>query len=197
MSLVTQTKSEITKDNNPSVSAPERSVDRLNRIPMSNAQPKFEVDPIEGFHLHWFGEDRVRRAQQAGYELVSTAEARVNGRSIGTSLGNTDLGDCVSIVGSPGNNVQRMVLMKLKEEWWQEDQNALRARNARVVGAIFGGEAAGVRVDDKGNTKTLSLPEGAYVGNRSRGMTGPVLNKGVRRKGSKPRGMPAGINAED
>lgn len=183
---------EVTQSSNPANSLKEVAVDRINRIPMSTSMPKFQVDEIPGWHLHWFSESRVRRAQQAGYELVRPSECTLNGRGVGTSVGNTDLGDCVTIVGSPGNNVERMVLMKLKEEWWQEDRRAMMARNGKVVEAIFGGEAAGVRVDDQGNTHTVDLPDGAYVGNRSRGVM-PVLNRGVKRRAT-PRGVPSGIN---
>jgi len=171
-----------TVDNNPANPLNTQAQERARRIPMSTSLPKFQVDPIPGYHLHWFAEDRVARAKQAGYELVRPKECLLNGRSIGTSQGNTDLGDCVSIVGSPGDGVKRAVLMKLKEEWWLEDKAAIDARNARIAGTIFGGEAAGVRVDDQGNMTTISLPEGAYVGNRSRGMDKPVLNRGVKKQ---------------
>lgn len=184
-------KTEVTKENNPANPRGEEAKERFNRIPMSNSMPMFQVDEIPGYHLHWFSQHRVRRAQQAGYEFVRPSEAKLNGRLIGTSEGNTDLGDVVSVVGSPGNNVERHILMKLKEEWWQEDRNALMARNGRVVEAIFGGEAAGVRVDDQGNTHSVPLPDGAYVGNRSRNVM-PVLNRGVKRRVGTPRGMPPG-----
>ena len=179
----------VTVANNPANPPHQEAGERINRIPFANSMPRFQVDEIPGYHLHWFNEDRVNRAKQAGYELVRPSEAKLNGRSIGTSVGNTDLGDCVSVVGSPGQGTQRTVLMKLKEEWWREDQAALRARNARVAGSIFGSEAAGVRVDDQGNMQTVDLPEGAYVGSRSRGMKQPVLNRGVSRKDQRPRGV--------
>lgn len=166
---------EVTKDTpNPANVQAEAGQERGRRIPMSVPVRKLEVDPIPGFHLHWHRESNVDRAKQAGYELVTPTEVRINHRSIGndkTLGGNTDLGSCVSIVGSADSaNVERLVLMKLKEEWWQEDKAALDARNASIVEGIFEGEKVGIP-DGAG---TQDLPANAYVKTA-------ILNRGPRK----------------
>lgn len=130
---------------NPANAALDASDDRRRRVPMSEATQTLLVDALPGFHLHWFRESRVLRAKQAGYALVQPDEVFLNSTLIGAprSLGgNTDLGSCVSVVGSVEGpmGMERAVLMKIKEEWWQEDSAALAERNLRVMRDIFGGE---------------------------------------------------------
>ena len=144
------------------------------RVPMSQAVRRLEIDPIDGWHLHWFKEGNVARAMDAGYQLVKPEEVRVNSRSFASDKslgGNTDLGSCVSIVGNADTlAVERLVLMKLREEHWLEDKAALDAKNAQIIDGIFEGEAVG-NSQTGGSTE---LPGHAYVGVA-------VLNRGARK----------------
>jgi hypothetical protein len=149
--------------------------ERVHRIPMSIATRVLEVDPIDGFHLHWFRESKVPRAKQAGYELVRPDEVQIGSRAIGsdaTQGGNTDLGSAVSVVGGEVANgtVERLVLMKIREEWWLEDKAALDRRNAAIFTGIFEEEQIGAA----GGAGTQELPAGAYVGKA-------ILNRGPKR----------------
>lgn len=116
------------------------------RIPMSVPQRKLEVPEIPGFKLYWFKEASVPRALQGGYEHVDAHELPINQHNVANDKGvsgNQDLGSHVRIVGgvAEGGGVEYAVLMKIKEEWWQEDQNALAEKNASIVGSIFNKEA--------------------------------------------------------
>jgi hypothetical protein len=139
--------------------------ERARRVPMSSAERTLEVDDIPGYHLHWFREVRVERAKAAGYELVAPHEVRLNNHSIGAPQalgGNTDLGSHVSVIGSiegSGGRPERLVLMKIKEEWWQEDQAALAERNLRTMRDIFVGEKIGAA--EAGGA--AALPDHGYV----------------------------------
>lgn len=111
------------------------------RIPMSVPQRKLEVPEIEGFHQHWFLENRVPRALQGGYIFVDPQETSINQLGIGAdgmSDQNADLGNRVMVVAGTGldGKPEHLVLMKIREEWWQEDQKALEAVNKRVIDAI-------------------------------------------------------------
>jgi hypothetical protein len=99
------------------------------RIPMSIPKAKLAVPEIEGYHLHWINDyaGRVAQAVQGGYDFVTEEEGMVNSFSLGTASdlsGNTDLGSRVSVVvgknedGSP----LRAYLMKIRNEWFTEDQ---------------------------------------------------------------------------
>jgi hypothetical protein len=113
---------------------------------MSAPQSRLSIPEIPGYHLHWFmdREGRIERAKQAGYEFVTPAEARPQSRLLGSDplkSGNTDLGDRVSIAaggeglrGQPG----RLYLMKIKQEYWEEDQKALEARADSVRDSLLG-----------------------------------------------------------
>lgn len=112
------------------------------RIPMSTPRRKMEAAEIPGFHLHWFLESNVHAAIQGGYEFVDINEVPLNQHGVGTDTavsGSSDLGSRVKIVAGIGvdNQPEYQVLMKIREEWWQDDQKAIEARNASVLSAIF------------------------------------------------------------
>lgn len=112
------------------------------RIPLSIPQRKLEVAPIPGFHLYWFRDDNVERALQAGYEFVDDKEVSLNQHGVATRKeisGNADLGSHVRVIAGTAANgsAEHLTLMKIREEWWKEDQKVLEERNASVLAAIF------------------------------------------------------------
>lgn len=118
------------------------------RIPMSVPVLKLETAEIPGYHLHWFNNDaaRLQRALDGGYEFVDEREIKLNNVSLGgTSAvsGNTDLGTRVSVVAGQevGRDGQpaRLVLMKIKNEWWEEDRKVLEAKTRQVRDSLLGG----------------------------------------------------------
>lgn len=113
-----------------------------SRVPMSIPLRKLEVPEIPGYHLHWMNGDpaRIAQAQRAGYEFVDADEVNLlnTGLANDSALsGNADLGSRVSIVS--GEGVPSLFLMKLKEEWWEEDQSTLEDRNEQVAASLRGG----------------------------------------------------------
>lgn len=141
------------------------------RIPMSVPVQKLEAPDMPGFHLHWFtgSPERLQRAIDGGYEFVDEREMKINNVSLGTvstASGNTDMGSRVSVVsgteiGKDGQPM-RLILMKIKQEWYEEDQKLVEARNEQVASALRGGkigaeqDAAGDvqhRYVDKNRTK--------------------------------------------
>lgn len=117
------------------------------RIPMSVPVRKLEVPDIPGYHLHWFRSDaaRIQRAQEGGYEFVDAGEIRLNPVGLGadtTHSGNTDMGSRVSVISgesADGVDAERMILMKIKQEWYDEDQKLVEARNDSVAAALTSG----------------------------------------------------------
>ncbi len=131
------------------------------RIPMSVPVQKLEAPDIPGYHLHWFlgTPDRLQRAFDGGYEFVDERETRINNVSLGgdsTQSGNTDMGSRVSVVSGQevGKDGQptRLVLMKIKQEWWDEDQKLVEARNEQVAAALRGG-TMGAQQDAPGDSR--------------------------------------------
>jgi hypothetical protein len=118
------------------------------RIPMSVPVQRLEVPDLPGYHLHWFNGtgERLQRAIDGGYEFVDEREVKINNVSLGgdsASSGSTDMGSRVSVVSGQevGKDGQptRMILMKLKQEWWDEDQKLVEARNSKVRDSLLGG----------------------------------------------------------
>ena len=145
------------------------------RIPMSVPVQKLEAPEIPGYHLHWFNgtPERIQRALDGGYEFVDEREAKINNVSLGgdsIASGNTDMGSRVSVVsgtelGRDGQPI-RLILMKIKQEWYEEDQRLVEARNDQIAAALRGGmigaekDAAGdsqMRYVDKSRTKIPDL----------------------------------------
>jgi len=116
------------------------------RIPMSTPRRKLEVvQEIPGFHLHWFRDDKVAQAMDAGYVKVQRHEVSLNINNPGQkpgSNGNTDLGDAVSIVGGKTDDGAPigLTLMKIPEEYFNEDQKVLENHNIAKMQSIFENE---------------------------------------------------------
>ena len=122
------------------------------RIPMSMPLQKLQVPDIPGYHMHWMNgtPSRIAQALKAGYTFVDPIEADVVNTGIADGAdasGNTDMGSRVSIVAGGGagedGKEQRLYLMKLPLELWEEDQKALESRNEQVAASIRGGQADG------------------------------------------------------
>jgi hypothetical protein len=115
------------------------------RIPMSIPQRKLEVPELPGYRLYWFLDINVPRALQGGYEHVKDDEIQLNQFSPATDRaisGNADLGTNIRIYGGVDGRGQAeyLNLMKIKEEWFREDQKVLEQRNAQIMSAIFQNE---------------------------------------------------------
>jgi hypothetical protein len=156
--------SDILTPNNPANKDVEPKRNRKNRIPMSVPMRKLEVPEISGYHLHWIKESNIPRALQAFYEFVDFNEVPVNQRGVGTDTemtGNTDLGSRVSIAAGVGadNRPERLVLMKLAEEYWLEDRLAIDTRHAQMLEGIFRGE----KILDKDEGVSADVMETRYV----------------------------------
>ena len=129
------------------------------RIPMSVPVQRLQVPEIDGYHQHWFDsgvQGRIQRALDGGYEFVDEREVIPSSVGLGGDSavsGSTDMGSRVSVVSgqevTPDGQPARLILMKIKEEWWLEDQQAIEDRNTAVRDALLGGmvgaeaEAAG------------------------------------------------------
>jgi hypothetical protein len=146
---------------NPSVSTEQTQRTTLGlkkRIPMSVPRSKLSVPEIEGYHLHWINDvaGRISQALQGGYEFIQNDEVSLNNFSFGTAVelsGNTDLGSMVSL--AVGTNEQggtlRAYLMKLKNEYWIEDQAISQERVDAVAQQIKRGQVGTNQPGDHSN----------------------------------------------
>ena len=135
----------------------EREEGRRARVPFGSRRSNLQLSAEEskafkeaGFVVRWVNDrdGRVERALSGGYEFVKPDEAK----SVGTyeiGKGNTDVGDKVSKVVSRGEPIIRAYLMKIKEEFYKEDQLEKEKVNKRVDEALSGGEAGGSGIENK------------------------------------------------
>lgn len=125
--------------------APDKQKPGRDRIPMSLPQQKLAVPEIPGYHCHWMRGDaaRLHQAMRAGYAFVDQDEVDLNTFGLGDgpeSSGHTDLGSRVSLVSGKGENggVERLYLMKLPLELWEQDQAAMAVRQEQIAGQLRG-----------------------------------------------------------
>jgi hypothetical protein len=114
------------------------------RVPFGGHRLKLKVpNPDENYKYYWFNDqqDRLARAQAAGYQFVTREE-----------LGGFDIGD--KDVHSGNQSLDSRVskrlrdfsiyLMKIRREYWEQDQKSKELVADGVDEAIFGGGAAQV-----------------------------------------------------
>ena len=152
---------------------------RRRRIPLSVPRRKLEADPIPGFVLYWFKESNIPIALDGGYEFVERNEVRlnqVNEANPADTSGSTDLGNRVSVIGDAIGErgvPERLVLMKIREEFWREDRQALDHENAKIIQSIFGGEIVAAERGDHSYS---------YVKTNIAHGSGALFNRGLRKR---------------
>lgn len=110
---------------------------------------------IPGYHMHIINDvpGRIEEALSSGYEFVSPSE--IGGTTTNVVSRNTDLGDKVRFLVGQSDRGEGLYayLMKLPQEWYDEDQQELQRVNDRVDHAIRNGK----------NTKDGTSSDGFYV----------------------------------
>lgn len=135
---------------------------------------------IPGYKQYWFSNTpgRIELALQNGYEFVEKTEAQINNRDMlgsdSAASGNTDMGTRVSVASGseigPDNQPVRMYLMKIREQWYREDQEERYGEGSRLdnvrksllgLAAPMGGEkmSDSDRAQMYVDTKRTKVPE--------------------------------------
>lgn len=134
----------------------EREEGQRKRVPFGARRAKLQLSDEDmknldknGFTARWINDadGRIERATAGGWLFVKRDEAPSVGQGV-IDEGNTDLSDKVSKVVSRGDRVIRAFLMKIKKKYYEEDQAAKEAVNAKVDQALAGGEA-GAAIENK------------------------------------------------
>jgi hypothetical protein len=136
-------------ERNAAATAPTPAIDgttRKRRNSFNGTEAKLSVrTQIEGYHLHVFTDAgaRIQEALDSGYEFVSPNE--VGGVSENVVSRNGDLGDRIRFLVNPRaeGSEQYGYLMKIKQEWFEEDQAELQAKNNLIDAAIRKGKITG------------------------------------------------------
>jgi hypothetical protein len=130
------------------------------RIPMAIPKQKLDIPPIPGYHCHWINDypGRILQAQQGGYEFISPDEMHVVSHQLGDSVanhGSTDLGTRVSIIvgADAAGQPLRAYAMKIKQEWYDEDQALLSERTRQIQQAIRQGTLGSEKESGSDNAK--------------------------------------------
>jgi hypothetical protein len=128
------------------IEAKEVKKTRGKRATFNGTQGKLHIaHQIEGYHTHIFNDSpgRIAFAQDVGYEFVSPDE--IGGVSINVVSRNTDVGDKVRFLVGTAETGEALYayLMKIRQEFYEEDQNEAQAKIDLVDEAIRGGRLTG------------------------------------------------------
>jgi hypothetical protein len=119
---------------------------RRKRGVFNGTQGKLRVDgKIDGYHLHILNDDgtRITDAIDNGYEFVKPSE--IEGVSENVVSKNGDLGDSrIRFLVGLNKEGQPMYayLMKIRQEWYDEDQADQQSKNDKIDAAIRAGKTA-------------------------------------------------------
>ena len=119
---------------------------RKRRNVFNGTEAKISVrTQIDGYHLHVFTDvgGRIQEALDNGYEFVSPNE--VGGVSENVVSRNGDLGERIRYLVNPRaeGSEQYGYLMKIRQEWFEEDQAELQAKNNLIDAAVRKGKITG------------------------------------------------------
>ncbi|MCI0559224.1 MAG: hypothetical protein MN733_12075 [Nitrososphaera sp.] len=135
-----------------------RVVERARR-PMGVPRAKLAIPDLPGYMGRVVNDTpgRIAMALEGGYEFVNKAEAPNWGDSEVTP-GNSDLGTRVSrVVGThPDGTAMRGYLMRIRKEWYDEDQAAKMQKVDEIDSAIKHG-THNSRAADKRYVKQISM----------------------------------------
>lgn len=129
-------------DTRAQIKAKEGSTLKRTRRPFATKSPNLPLPEITGYVGRWFNdeENRLVRAQDADWEFVTHLDFP-EFRSSHTVAPNDDLGSRISVV--VGTNEQgasiRAYCMKIRKEFWDEDQRAKQDAIDETDKAIHGG----------------------------------------------------------
>jgi len=152
----------ITPSSAPAVGPTREEIERIRatRQRLDGRVEKLKVyGTIPGYHLHIFNEDgaRLDEAQRSGYAFVRRSEIQDVGRDVASF--NTDPGENVRFVVGKRDNGNPMYgyLMKIPNEIFEDDQQAMEAYNSGVDGAIRRG-GVGTKDEATSDTKQRYIP---------------------------------------
>lgn len=103
-------------------STPEQRRASRQRLPFGIPRSKLSVyKEVPGYHLHWVNDEagRIYAAEQGGYEFVEPQEVGVDTQEtrVKVLVGKTESGDGLFAY-----------LMKIRQEWYEEDQEEIQSQ---------------------------------------------------------------------
>lgn len=112
-------------------------------IPMSARNSRLAVPEIPGFYLYWFLGKNTRYALTKHWSFVEQGEVELDEDGVANDTkgdGNTDLGTRISrAANKSGADDERLYLMKLPLELWEQGQKYLGDQNEEIARALRAG----------------------------------------------------------
>ena len=115
------------------------------------------LNEIPGYHLCWMNDDgNVQNALDSGYEFVTKGETEL---ANGVTPQNTDVSDKIKqkVGTTQQGDVLYAYLMKIKNEWHEEDMFEIEKQNKAVEDSIASGNINGAVGQDGRYTSGINI----------------------------------------
>ena len=112
---------------------------------------------IPGYHLCWMNDNgNVEEATEGGYEFVTKGETELEN---GVAPSNVDMADKIKmkVVTMEGGAPLYAYLMKIRNEWYEEDMALIHQENKKIEDAIVGGNINGTVGQDGRYASNISI----------------------------------------
>lgn len=110
----------------------QKTPQRAKRVPFGVPKSKLEISQgIPGYHLHWINDSpgRVHEAQAGGYEFVTPSE-------VGWEQDGTEQRVKKRVGLQEDGSAMNAYLMKIRQDWYEEDQQKIQAVQDQFDDAI-------------------------------------------------------------
>jgi hypothetical protein len=128
------------------------------RQPFGVGKLRLGVSTIPGYHMHWIADypGRLEDAEENGYEYVTRDEVKLSKRLGDDSA---SAGERVSRISGSHESGRPLVLhlMKLRQEWYEENQEFYASRTRAIEQQIKTGKIDGVRRPETYNPKGTGI----------------------------------------
>ena len=139
-----------------------KKIAKRERTSFSGSRMRLQIELndelAKEYHVRWFNDqdDRINRATRGGWEFIYEKElagyAHVGDKEV--HGGSSDLNDKVSkVVGKDGTVA---FALKLRNEFWDEDQAEKARKNDMVDEAVRAGQSGGASVGNQYGTVNLT-----------------------------------------
>ena len=137
---------ELNESAQPTIRAEGERTQRKRRGVFNGMRQKLQVyGEIKGYHLCWINDipGMISQAKEGGYEFVSDSEIEMANNNVVKRNASEGTHVKVLVGTNEDNSAMYAYLMKIRDEYFQEDQEDVQGYNDKIDAQIRGGNVEG------------------------------------------------------